>query len=618
MAEAVIAHDAADSAQGSADAAQESADRATFALSDVENVLGTLNWIAEHGEYVLTSDQAVIENKAYYTRSGTGTAQDPYAYTVVVDPQSSALSTYYELSIDESVQNYIASHLWMDNYGLNLSVDSANGYRIHQGTVDGTKPAGTYVISPSGYVVASFGASGFQIGKSGDARLVGDYRSLRLLDKEGDVFFHVSDLRGSDGSYTETFECDGTTTQYTLKVKPVTVVSVKVDGSDVPYTLPTASQTITLGSAPADGSLLEVVYEPYTTSELKAFTYGSRAADSEIGFLSYAEGTEVISSGNSSHAEGYKNESASTGSHAEGQHSKAYSPGSHSEGVQTTAGSLDHIYYGPHAEGYHTLAIRDGSHAEGCETEARFRGCHAEGGNTLATGYYSHAEGKNTSATSDYSHSQNKGTIANMYSQTALGQYNVADTEPSSSIRTGFSTLNGNYAVIIGNGTADDARSNALTVDWNGDVEASGSMSLGTPLAVSSGGTGANTAAGALSNLGLNTSSIDLPLNSDVKAYSASSPPQIHKAGKVVHVVGAVKPSSQIAAGGSFTIATLPTGYRPITEIQAICQGSNYAVWLCNINPNGTMGGQRYRTGDTSTAITTSSWLPFSITFVVA
>ena len=145
---------------------------------------------------------------------------------------------------------------------------------------------------------------------------------------------------------------------------------------------------------------------------------------------------------------------------------------------------------------------------------------------------------------------------------------------------------------------------------------ATAETNLVTPIA--NGGTGATTAAGALSNLGLNTSSIDLPLNSDVKAYSAGSPPQIHKAGKVVHVVGAVKPSSQIAAGGSFTIATLPTGYRPITEIQAICQGSSYAVWLCNINPNGTMAGQRYRTGNTSEAITTSNWLPFSITFVVA
>jgi len=485
---------AAQTAWSHADTAQESADRANFALSDVENVLGTLNWIAEHGEYVLTSDQTVVENKAYYTRSGSGTAQDPYVYTVVLDPQESALSTYYELSIDESVQNYIASHLWMDNYGLNLSVDSANGYRIHQGTVDGSKPAGTYVISPSGYVVASFGASGFQVGITDESHMVGDYHSFKIVDKEGDVFFHVSDLRDSDGNFTETFECDGTTTQYKLKVVPKTIVSVKVDGSDVSYTPPgTASATITLDTAPADGSVLEVVYEPYDNAELKALTYGSRAVGSDIGCLSYAEGQEVIARGRVSHAEGYKNEAASLGAHAEGQNTKAYSPASHSEGVATIAGSTDYTYYGPHAEGLHTSAQGDGSHAEGYYSEALLNGCHAEGGHTTAVGYYahsegvrttadgyaSHAEGCQTNAVKDYSHTQNLGTIASMWSQTALGQYNVADTAPSSDIRTGFSrTKYGNYAVVIGNGTADDARSNALTVDWNGSVDMGGTLKV--------------------------------------------------------------------------------------------------------------------------------------------
>ena len=50
--------------------------------------------------------------------------------------------------------------------------------------------------------------------------------------------------------------------------------------------------------------------------------------------------------------------------------------------------------------------------------------------------------------------------IASMQSQLAIGEYNVEDTEDM-------------YPLIIGNGTADNARSNALTVDWDGMIVSS-------------------------------------------------------------------------------------------------------------------------------------------------
>ena len=200
-----IYQDAAD-AQTAAESAQSSASAATRSLSDVERVVGTLNWIAEHGEYVPTQDAVVAEgktyytashsyhltedtevdsSKTYYTRSGSGTEADPYVYTVVASPDVSEIATYYErstaysvvpepvtadiatyyeLSLDESVQSFIASHVWLDDYGLNLSVDSANGYRIHQGTVDGTEPVGTYIVNPYGEVEASFTGEGVFVG----------------------------------------------------------------------------------------------------------------------------------------------------------------------------------------------------------------------------------------------------------------------------------------------------------------------------------------------------------------------------------------------------------------------------------------------------------------------
>ena len=61
------------------------------------------------------------------------------------------------------------------------------------------------------------------------------------------------------------------------------------------------------------------------------------------------------------------------------------------------------------------------------------------------------------------SHAQNFETIASGLNQTALGRYNIEDNDDT-------------YSVIIGNGTNDNNRSNALTVDWQGNVKTAGSV----------------------------------------------------------------------------------------------------------------------------------------------
>lgn len=119
---------------------------------------------------------------------------------------------------------------------------------------------------------------------------------------------------------------------------------------------------------------------------------------------------------------------------------------------------------GSFSEGYRNVASGYMSHAEGSESAASGGVSHAEGSHTIASGDESHAEGSYTVASGFCSHAQNQGTIAQDYYQTALGRYNVADTTS---------------ALIIGNGTAGNARSNALTVDWSGNVEAAGGLSLG-------------------------------------------------------------------------------------------------------------------------------------------
>lgn len=159
-----------------------------------------------------------------------------------------------------------------------------------------------------------------------------------------------------------------------------------------------------------------------------SFTFGIRTSDADEGEFSFAVGSDVQATNFCSYAEGKFTESKGRASHAEGLGTIASGPASH-------------------AEGYYSKATGDQSHAEGSGT---------------ASGKYSHAEGSDTIASGQYSHAQNTGTKARSEAQTAIGKFNVEDT-------------NNEYALIIGNGTYSN-RSNALTVDWNGNVNAVGSI----------------------------------------------------------------------------------------------------------------------------------------------
>lgn len=163
------------------------------------------------------------------------------------------------------------------------------------------------------------------------------------------------------------------------------------------------------------------------------------------------------------------------------QNAKAYSLG-----FRTGAAGPMSLAVGPDAE-----AAGGYSYAGGRMAKAWGRTAYATGDHTTAWGYASTAEGNYTEAFGDSCRAQNIGTTANGNGQTALGRYNVPDTTS---------------AVIIGNGTSNTARSNALTVDWNGNVSAAGDVSatdvtasgtvsansatLATPLPKASGGTG--------------------------------------------------------------------------------------------------------------------------------
>lgn len=112
--------------------------------------------------------------------------------------------------------------------------------------------------------------------------------------------------------------------------------------------------------------------------------------------------------------------------------------------------------------------------AEGIGTTASGIASHSEGNGTIASGNVSHTEGESTEATGESSHAEGFFAIANHRSQHAQGEYNIAD---DSTADTGE---RGNYAHIVGNGTASNARSNAHTLDWSGNAWFAGDVYVGS------------------------------------------------------------------------------------------------------------------------------------------
>lgn len=182
LANASRAKEAADSAQASASAAesaasaavtaagtaQTAADTALVSLSTVEDVVGVLNWITAHGTMTLTSDATVNPAHVYFVVDPTGDyVVGGTHYSIVSEPKDAELSTYYELTVDESVQNYVATHIVVDTEGLWI-VPDAGGNKVLIATGSGSTytTAGTYIIGKingTDKVLASYTSSGATI-----------------------------------------------------------------------------------------------------------------------------------------------------------------------------------------------------------------------------------------------------------------------------------------------------------------------------------------------------------------------------------------------------------------------------------------------------------------------
>lgn len=185
----------AERAQADATSAKVSAETALLNLGLIEDVVGTVNWIAMHGYYELSADTVVNDLKTYYSVTGTavttptGNPHDSLYYELtngvyslsedttvttgktyytvtavaVANPTGSPVqNNYYELNIDESVQQYIATYLALTDEGL----------RVTDGGVS------SLLINSSGVTIR--GADGTVIGQYGQGAIIGNTQNYHL------------------------------------------------------------------------------------------------------------------------------------------------------------------------------------------------------------------------------------------------------------------------------------------------------------------------------------------------------------------------------------------------------------------------------------------------------
>ena len=186
--------------------------------------------------------------------------------------------------------------------------------------------------------------------------------------------------------------------------------------------------------------------------------WGDGGSGGGVGHKGTGEGAEIF---NSYEGE-YANVASGKNSHAEGTHTKALKEHSHAEGLGTEASGAR-----SHAEGESTIASGAAGHAEGGLAKAIGSYSHAEGLSSEASGNFSHSEGYATKSIGIYSHAEGYYTKASGEKQHVQGKFNIEDTENK-------------YAHIVGNGESEIARSNAHTLDWNGNAWYAGKVSGGT------------------------------------------------------------------------------------------------------------------------------------------
>ena len=228
-----------------------------------------------------------------------------------------------------------------------------------------------------------------------------------------------------------------------------------------------------LTSSSAASHRIKITFRPFTKTIIPKQYYENTQSGHVAG---------GIGSGSGSFVANYPKEASGTASAAFGRGNSATGDSSVAFGMLNIVSGVTAFASGglnkstgfaTTTENAYNTASGNYSHAEGYATTSSGAIAHSEGHSSIASGKGSHAEGAASEASGYYSHAEGRYTIANHRGQHVFGSFNIADPSGEAA------TANGNYIEIVGNGTADDARSNARTLDWDGNEILAGKLTLG-------------------------------------------------------------------------------------------------------------------------------------------
>lgn len=247
---------------------------------------------------------------------------------------------------------------------------------------------------------------------------------------------------------TDTFTGDGTTTTFTLSETPVSITSVTVDGTATAYSI--SGTTLTFTTAPASDSEVVVAYR--TSNSNVAIFNGEGNASSNV-IARFGEDGVQIGYDSASHIVMTPEHMAMT--NYSGTNEFFWidaNTGSFSNGVRGSSGYDGGRFSGTFGLGNVAEPSVDGEMDFGIGAFAHGSGCSAYGDGAFAGG--------KTTVANQAAFAHGVHVIA-ARRQAVFGQYNIEDTSNK-------------YLFIIGNGTSNNARSNAFAVDRDGVVDCGG------------------------------------------------------------------------------------------------------------------------------------------------
>ena len=162
-------------AKDSAETAQNAASTAVNGMGLVQRVVDVANWIADHGTYKLTTDTEPIEGKFYFIYNSS---TDTYSIATPREGDNPSELRWYEMgSIDESVSNFISTHMVLLNDGLVLQNGTTRLY------LDTTQQNPGVRIETNGQQVAYYG-KGAIIGNENEVHIKVTDDRLSFFDKQ--------------------------------------------------------------------------------------------------------------------------------------------------------------------------------------------------------------------------------------------------------------------------------------------------------------------------------------------------------------------------------------------------------------------------------------------------